>query len=251
MIFVSSNALFHVRRCRLLRLCAALLCLIVFLPYSASAEPSDGQTAEHIVKLLAEKFTPESISVTVKDSYAFAEMKGAVLSKIRIDTMKLDAILINRDKPLSDDVKALSSLIGYSKGEIVLLEKDVNDYFLKNTSSGFSNLVFDFKPDGFRADGLFTASFIVTLRIRLAATGVLNLKPDGVYLGNVAIFVEKMKQPDSLIDQIISRINPLIEWSDVPFKVEFKKITMDDRSATMTGDPKKLTGGSTAVWERK
>lgn len=98
--------------------------------------------------LLGEKFTPESVSVTVKDSYAFAEMKGGVISKIRMDTMKLDAILINRDKPLSDDVKSLSSLIGYSKGELVLLEKDVNDYFKKNTSSGFSNLVTS-EPEGF------------------------------------------------------------------------------------------------------
>lgn len=245
------NSLFHVRQFGLIGLCVIVFCLSLLSPHAAAAEPSDKQTAEHIVKLLVEKFTPESVSVTVKDSYAFAEMKGALLSKVRIDTMKLDAILINRDKPLSDDVKSLSSLIGYSKGEIVLLEKDVNDYFKQNTSSGFSNLVFDFKPNGFRADGLFTASFLVTLRIRLAATGVLELKPDGVYLGNVSIFVENMKQPGSLTDQIISRINPLIEWSDVPFKVEFKTISMDDRSATMTGYPKKLAGGITSVWEKK
>ena len=243
---------FHVVHCRAILLCAFLLIsLSLISPITASAEVNDRQMAEHISKLLVEKFTPEALTVTVKDSYAFAEMKGAIISKVRMDTMKLDAILINRDKPLSDDVKSLSSLIGYSKGELILLEKDVNDYFKKNTSSGFSNLVFDFKPNGFRADGLFEATFMITLRIRLAATGILELKRDGIYLGDVAIFVENRKQPASLTNQIISRVNPLVEWSDVPFKVDFKKITMDDNSAVLTGYPKKLDGGSVSVWVRK
>jgi hypothetical protein len=204
--------------------------------------------ADHIATLLGEKFAPESLVVSVLDSRAYAEMRGAILSGIRIDAMKLDALLTNSDGALSDDVDSLASLIGYSKGEITLLEKDVNAYFEGNDKKGFSRLAFDFKPDGFRADGIFSAEFLFTLKIRLAATGVLALKSDGVYLDDVSIYVEKVRQPSMLTNQIISRVNPLLKWSGIPFKVVFNEVTMDDDAARMSGGPQKYDGGSEAEW---
>ncbi|MDL2263468.1 DUF2993 domain-containing protein [Synergistaceae bacterium OttesenSCG-928-I11] len=243
------NAMFHVIRRGKIAVLAAFFafCLATFLSSPLHAEVSDLEMARHIASLLGEKFSPESVTVTVRESRAYAEMKGAVLSRIRIDTMRLDALLTNRDQPLSDDVDSLASLIGYSRGELVLLERDVNAYFDDNDTRGFSNLVFDFKPEGFRADGVFSATFLFTLRIRLAATGVLGLGSDGVYLENVKIYTESIKQPDMLTNQVLSRVNPLIEWSDIPFKVEFKEIAMDDEAARMTGDPQPLEG-ATHVW---
>ncbi len=231
-------------------LATTFVLLILALPCYAASAPTDMEMATHMAKLLGEEFKPDSVTVTVRDSAAYAEMKGAVVSKIRIDTMRLEALLTGRDKPLTNDARALASLIGYSRGEIVLTEKDVNAYFAGNDIRGFSNLKFDFTPKGFRADGLFSADFIVKFRIRLAATGVLALKSDGVYLDKVAIYVENMKQPEILTNQIISRVNPLLEWSDIPFKVEFKKISMDDDAARMTGNPKKFEDGSTATWKK-
>jgi hypothetical protein len=214
----------------------------------ALAAASDAEMARHITSLLGAKFQPESLTVTVRESHAYAEMKGAIMGGIRIDTMKLDALLTNREKELSDDVASLSSLIGYSRGELILLEKDVNAYFNNNDTKGFSKLTFDFTPKGFSARGLFSADFIFKLRIRLAAFGVLGLSHDGVNLENVEIYVEKIKQPELLTEQIVSRVNPLLEWSDIPFKVEFKTVIMDDNSARMTGNPRTFSGGSSAVW---
>lgn len=231
---------------------AALLALLVFaLPcWAAPAQPTDAEVAAHMARLLGEEFEPDSVTVTVKESAAYAEMRGAEVSNIRIDTMRLEALLTGRDKPLTNDARALASLIGFSRGEILLTEKDVNAYFAGNDIRGFSNLKFDFSPKGFRAEGLFSADFIFTLRIRLAAEGVLALKPDGVHLDKVAIYVERMKQPELLTKQIIARVNPLLEWSDIPFKVEFKTISMDENAARMTGNPKKFPGGSTAEWKK-
>jgi hypothetical protein len=231
---------------------AALLAfsLAMFLSPAAYAAVSDMQMARHIASLLGEEFSPESLTVTVRESRAVAEMRGAVLSRIRIDTMRLDALLTNLDRPLSDDVKSLASLIGYSRGEIVLLERDVNDYFNTNDTRGFSNLVFDFRPGGFRADGIFSATFLFTIRIRLAATGVLSLGSDGVYLDDVNIYTEGVKQPDVLTNQVLSRVNPLIEWGSIPFKVEFREISMDGEAARMTGHPRPLEG-ATCVWEKR
>ncbi|MDR1515055.1 MAG: DUF2993 domain-containing protein [Synergistaceae bacterium] len=211
---------------------------------------SDADMAGRVASLLGESFSPDSLFVTVKESRAYAEMNGVVMSGIRIDAMRLNALLTNRDAALSGDVDALASLIGYSRGEIVLLEEDVNAYFATNEQSGFSNLRFDFSPSGFTARGVFSAEFIFTLRIRLAAKGVLGLGRDGVYLENTAIYVENVKQPDALTQQIISRVNPLLEFSDIPFKVVFDTVTMDDTSAKMSGSPAKITGGSTVEWKK-
>ena len=73
------------------------------------------------------------------------------------------------------------------------------------------------------------------------------MKSDGVHLDKTSIFVENIKQPDSLTERIVNRINPLLEWRDIPFKVEFSKITMDEEATRMTGHPKKLEAGFTAV----
>jgi hypothetical protein len=227
---------------------ALLLLTAAFFPPSSWAGSGDEEMARRIADLLGTKFSPEYILVTVKDSQAYAEMKGAVLSGIRIDAMKLDALLIGGDVRPNGDVNSLSSLIGYSKGELILLEKDVNSYFDNNDTKGFSNLVFDFKQDGFTANGIFTATFIFSIRIRLTASGVLALKSDGVYLDDVNIFVENIRQPETLTKQVTSRVNPLIEWSDIPFKVDFKTVSMSEDSAVMTGYPMNLEGGATAVW---
>jgi hypothetical protein len=249
------NAMFHVTHRRLFQaaiMITAIFSVILVQPLSqARANVSDSDMARHIAALLGESFSPDSLSVTVKESRAYAEMRGVVMSGIRIDSMRLNALLTNKDSVLSDDVDSLVSLIGLSKGEIILLEDDVNAYFDANEKNGFSKLRFDFTPSGFKANGIFSADFIFTLRIRLAANGILGLKPDGVYLENVAIYVENIKQPDALTSQIISRVNPLLEFSDIPFKVEFDTIVMDDSSAKMSGSPAAITGGSTAIWNRR
>ena len=229
---------------------ALAFCAVLCMASCSRAMPSDMEVAEHIARLLGEEFKPEIITVTVKESRAYAEMKGATMSKIRIDTMKLDALLTNRDQKLEDDVDSLPNLIGFSRGELVLAERDLNAYFGEYEKRGFSNLKFDFKPEGFRAEGVFSATFLFTIKIRLAATGILSLGSDGVYLDKLKVYTENIQQPEMLTDQILSRVNPLIEWTQIPFKVEFKEIVMDGEAARMTGYPKPIEGGSTAVWQR-
>lgn len=218
---------------------------------AAVKPPTDAEVASRMAGMLGREFEPDSVSVTVLDSHAYAEMKGCEISGIRIDTMRLEALLTNRGESVkSDDAKALATMIGFSRGEIILTEKDVNGYFAGNDIRGFSGLRFDFSPQGFKASGVFSAKFLMTIRIQLAAHGVLALRPDGVYLDKVAIYVENMKQPDILTRQIVAHVNPLLEWSDIPFKVEFKTVAMDDSAARMSGNPKRFEGGSTSEWKK-
>jgi hypothetical protein len=203
--------------------------------------------AESIARQLMEKFRPERVEVTTDGRMAYAEATGAVLDGIRIDSMRLEAVLRSVPRSASADVEDLANRILTSKGEIVLTERDVNAYFARNEESGFTNLKFDFSREGFRASGVFTAEFLFTLRIRLRADGILSLRSDGVYLDRTRIFVENIQQPEALTGRIIERVNPLLEFSSIPFPVRFRSLSMDDAKVTLTGDPKPLPSGEKAV----
>lgn len=239
------KAMFHVAQ---FTLCAIFT--LIILVSAASAEPSDAEVAESMATLLGRHFSPESVSVTVSGSRACATMEGAVLSDIRIDSMKLDALLGDRSAALSEDVEALASMIAFSRGEIVLLERDVNAYFDCNETHGFSGLAFDFADGRFSARGVFSFQLLITIDVHLRATGTLALKGDGVYLDDVTIYAQGFQQPDMLTDQVLESVNPLIEWSDIPFKVEFKSVEINDEAAIMTGYPETIDG-ATYTWTKK
>ncbi|MGE4445205.1 MAG: LmeA family phospholipid-binding protein [Synergistaceae bacterium] len=207
---------------------------------------------EAIGKNIAAEFRPESAAVTVKGQTAWIEINGGTIDGIRIDKMKLLAVLQEVSAPdgSTDSTSYLAQMIKSSKGEVVLAEKDVNDYFKKNENpEGFSGLQFDFKKEGYSASGKFRTKIIVDMELPISAKGVLGLHDDGVYLENTVIKVEGMSQPEFLTNMIVSKLNPLLEFKDIPFPVTFEKITMTEKAAIMTGEPKEFKGGDTWKWK--
>lgn len=207
---------------------------------------------ESIGRNLVDEFKPDSAAVRVKDQTAWIEIKGGTIDGIRIDEMKLLAVLqyVSTQDGSISSASYLSQMIKSSKGEVVLAEKDVNDYFKKNENpEGFSGLQFDFKKGGFTASGKFRTRIIVDLELAISAKGVLGLRDDGVYLENTVIKVEGMNQPDFLTNMILSKLNPLLEFKDIPFPVTFEKIIMTEKSAIMTGRPKEFKDGETWEWK--
>lgn len=230
-----------------------LLLTLTMFPAQVNAD-TDYQRARDIGELLVELFTPESIEVTVSDgeNFAWIEATGAVIDKMRVENLKLRAMIKNSDEPIDKkDGRALAKLILMSRGELTLLEKDVNKLFQGEIETkGFSNLVFDFEPTGFKAEGLFTATFIFTIRIRLRALGTLALQDDGIYIENVKIYTEGVQQPDGLVSMITGRINPLLSFSKIPFPIEFKKLEMTEDAVILTGYPEPFKGGKTWIWHK-
>ena len=209
--------------------------------------------SETIGKNILAEFLPESAAVTVKDLTAWIEINGGTIDGIRIEKMRLLSVM---QKDYSPDTSAgsssyLAQMIRSSKGEVVLAEKDVNDYFKNNENpDGFSELHFDFEEDGFTASGKFRAKFIVDIELPISAKGVLGLRNDGVYLENTIIKIEGISQPEVLTNMILSKLNPLLEFKDIPFPVTFEKILMTEKAAIMTGEPKEFKGGETWKWEK-
>ena len=240
-----------IKAARSFRGIALTVCVFVlfFLPGSGICEAlSDSDMALKLAGKLGAEFAPESMFVRVDGIRAFAEARGIYLSGVRIDRLQIEAILTDSDVPEGGDVGSLASIIGYSWGEVELLASDINDYFSAHETRGFSGLAVRFNPGGFAAEGVFTKSLLFTFRIKLAATGKLGLRPDGVYIEEPAIYVENLRQPGFLVSEIMERANPLIKWSDIPFKVVFRDINVTDHSAVMTGGPRCFSSGAEAVW---
>ena len=231
---------------------AALIAVISAQACAMAADSApDLKNAREIGELLAAKFTPQSLRVTAQGNRAYAVMAGARLGGIRIEEMRLDARLRGAPSAQGGDLDRLASLIEQSRGEITLLERDVNDYYKSGAdTSGFSELAFDFKPSGFQAKGIFSAQMLMNLKLNLAAAGNLALRSDGVYIDGVSIFAEGMKQPDMIVNLITDKINPLLPFKDIPFPVSFTKIQMTDKAVVLTGIDERAPK-SGAIWSNK
>ncbi|MEA5033907.1 DUF2993 domain-containing protein [Cloacibacillus evryensis] len=236
----------------------ALLCALALtvLPAAHSfAGEREAAAAAAIGALVRGELSPERIEVTVANDgkRAWIECAGAVISGIRIESMKLDAELAELpDDVLSGDGTALSRRITSSRGEIVLSERDVNDYFASGKSSGgFSELRFKFFPRGYHAEGKFeTDLMIIKIKLDLRAEGKLGLRADGVYLEDTVIYAEGRKQPENITELVIGRVNPLLPFAKIPFPVSFSRMTMKNGEALLTGEPKKIAGDNVWRWKR-
>ena len=229
------------------------LLLLCFMIHSSDALEQT-EVAELIGKNIVAEFRPEAAAIKVKNKTAWIEVTGGIIDGIRIEKMKLLAELDEttfNENELESSSLFLAKMIKSSTGEVVLAEKDVNDYFKKNENpDGFSNLQFNFKPVGFTATGNFITKIIIEIDLPLYAKGTLGLHEDGVYLDKTTITVKGLNQPEALTNLLISKINPLLEFKDIPFPVTFEKIKMTEKAAIMTGEPKEFKGGTKWQWCR-
>ena len=231
----------------------AVAVLSVILAIISAAAPcealSDSEMAQTLAEKLGAEFLPESLSVRVLGSRGFAEARGIFISGVRVDRLSLEAILTSSNIPEDGDIFSLANIIDYSWGEVEFLAADINDYFKVNEERGFSNLVVSFSPGGFYVETIFSASFLFRFRIRLSATGTFGLRPDGVYIENPVVYIERIRQPGMFVNEVLQRANPLLEWSEIPFRIVFREITMTEHSAVMSGNPRNFEGGVVASWD--
>ena len=142
----------------------------------------------------------------------------------------------------------LADMIHYSRGEVVLLEKDFREYTSKEMEDikGFKNLECDFSKNGIRVSGSYVATFLFTFNIRMEVLSKLSFDERGLSLTDTTLFVAGVKQPEYLTSQLLQRINPLIERERIPFPVRISKIDFKDDRIVITGNPEPLKDSN--VW---
>lgn len=226
----------------------SLFCLL-FSADAACASDDEKKIAADIGKLIVEQFHPETVDLTVSSggSFVYAEAAGCVIENMRVEQIAIEALLKDVPQEISIEKKYdLSDRIYFSKGKIILLEKDVNNYFVHHFDDikGFTQLKCDFSPSGFTASGNYHAKFILNFNFRLKATGIVKLRKDGIYIENAAFYINGAMQPDYLAGKILEQINPLLDFKeDIPFPITLKTFTMTDTSAVANGYPKRSFSG--------
>lgn len=234
-----------------------IVCAIILLTSGPGSTEGfqEGALAGTIGESLISIFKPKEIKVKVRRRApeVWIEASGCETSGVGIERIRLLAELYEDigDEKISDDPSQLAQIIKNSVGEIILSEKDVNEYFRKSANpDGFSDLRFDFQKDGFTAKGKFKTKIIFEVELPLTADGILALRDNGVYLENTVIKIEGITQPQVVTEMILSKINPLLEFKAIPFPVMFTEITMNDTSAILTGSPKIFKEGSIWKWNK-
>lgn len=231
----------------------SIIVFILFTVHPCRASSGEKLFAEFIGKHIISLFKPERVKVRIrkKSPEAWIEIYGGIIDGIKIQKMKLSASLDSQTPTIITNIDSakLAEVIKNSTGEVELAEKDINNYFRENKNpEGFSDLQFDFKKYGFLASGEFRTRIIIDMELPILAKGVLVLRNEAVYLENTIIKVDDVRQPEFLTEMILSRINPLLEFKNIPFPVTFKKIIMTDDTAIMTGEPKEFKTGETWYW---
>lgn len=220
----------------------------------ACAGTDEADAARKIGEALKNEFSPDRVSVTVAEGgrRAWAECDGARISGIKIKEIKIDAAIDPEAVKKAGTGEEIMGGIKSSKGEITLAERDVNEYFADGGgASGFSGLTFDFTPKGYKAKGRFEAELLVLkIDLDLKAEGKLELKDDGVYLSDTVIYAEGARQSDTITELVTERVNPLLSFSDIPFPVEFSRLSMTGDAVTMSGNPEKAGRGESWNWEK-
>ncbi|MEG1641493.1 MAG: hypothetical protein RR272_00125 [Synergistaceae bacterium] len=227
----------------------SLLVIVLTLAYSAIplfASSKEKEYAEKLGQTLNAIFTPDDIKVTINGKYAWIETVGAKIDHIRIEKIIFKAKLKDElDKLLQDKPE---DAIEFAEGELILLEKDVNNYFIKEDVKDFKDLSFDFTKDGFKGKGAYMGDFTLGLKVNIGTTGNLALEKDGIYFRNTDLYIVNVKQPREISSLIINKINPLLNFKDIPFPVKFKELKMTEEAIILTSFPQKIVNGAT--WQK-
>lgn len=238
---------------RCLRLLIFVVVIAAFQVFP-SISGAEVRIEEKVGKLLVNEFDPERITVqaTGGGSFLYAKATGIVIEGVRIESVSLYAMM--KEPPIGikendkDHKYKLADLIYYSRGEVVLLEKDFTDYTSKEIKDikGFKNLECDFSKNGIRVSGSYTATFLFTFNIRMEVLSKLAFDDKGLNLTDTTLFVAGVKQPEYITAQLIDRINPLIKKDKIPFPVRITDIYFADDRIVITGNPKPLKNAN--VW---
>ena len=240
-----------VLRARFLRLLIFCLTIALFFVFP-SISNAEVRIEEEVGKLLVKEFNPEKLMVQATEggSFLYAKATGITIEGVRIDSVSLYAMMKEPPKDISQEDKyKLADLIYFSRGEVVILEKDLEDYTSKEIEDikGFKDLKCDFSREGIKLSGVYTATFLFTFNVKLEATSKLKFDDNGLYLTDTTLYVAGIKQPQYMTSQLLERINPLISKNKIPFPVRITDIIFLDDRIVITGNPKPLKDAN--IWK--
>jgi hypothetical protein len=233
----------------ILALCA-VVCLAAALPAGAQSIPqSEEGRAALLRSALERKFAPQSMEVRLEggpDAKGFVKKavvraRGAVIDKLRVDTLVMEAsdLQFNPPEEWSRHLEVKSA--GDTRSRGVILETDINAAMSESVKDDkkWKSIRMDLSPTQIKAVGVYETYFIFKLHLVAKLTGVLAASPDGkqIFIRDYKLNVSGMTMPQGLVEDVIEKVQPIVDFRKSVFPVSVKKIVMDDKSISFVSDP--------------
>lgn len=229
---------------------AALFFFAAPLPAMAQpAPPSEEGRAALLRSALERKFAPTSMEVRLEggpDAKGFVKKavvraKGAVIDKLRVDTLVMEASDLQFNPPEEWEKKLEVKSAGDTRSRGVILEKDINAAMAESVRDDrkWKSIRMDLSPAQIKAVGVYETYFIFKLHLVVKLTGKLAASPDGkqIFIRDYKLNVSGLTMPQGLTEDVIEKVQPIIDFRESVFPVSVKKIVMDDTSISFVSDP--------------
>jgi len=229
---------------------AALFSLATALPAAAQGAPQTEEGRAALLKFVLErKFNPQSLDVRLEggpDEKGFVKKavvraKGAVIDRLRVDTLVMEASDLQFNSPEEWSAKLEVKSAGETRSRGVILEKDINAAMTASLKGDkrWKSIRMDLSPERIKAVGVYETYFIFKLHLVVKLTGILAASPDGkqIFIRDYKLNVSGLTMPEGLTQDVIEKVQPIIDFRESVFPVSVKKIVMDDTSISFVSDP--------------
>lgn len=205
---------------------------------------------------LERKFSPQSMEVRLEggpDAKGFVKRavvraKGAVIDRLRVESLVMEASDLQFNPPEEWDKKLEVKSAGETRSRGVILEKDINAAMAESVKGDkkWKSIRMDLSPRQIKAVGVYETYFLFKLHLVVKLTGRLDASPDGkqIFIRDYKLNVSGLTMPQGLTEDVIEKVQPIIDFRESVFPVSVKKIVMDENSISFVSDPPPLTDAS-------
>ena len=235
---------------------AAILAVSAFfflapaLPAASQGVPlTDEGRAALLRAALEKKFSPQSMDVHFEggpDAKGFVKKAvvragGAVIDKLRVDSLVMEASNVQFNPPEDWERKLEVKSSGETRTRGVILEKDINEALAKSVKKDpkWQSMRMDLSPEKIKAVGVYETHFLFKFHLVVKLTGKLAASPDGkqIFIRDYKLNVSGLTMPQGLTEDVIEKVQPIIDFRESPFPVSVKKVVMDDTTIAFVSDP--------------
>ena len=196
-------------------------------------DAADQRVTSELTRILRARITsPSGVKITVVPSARasegyFAQValagKNAKIKKLPLSELTLDARNVRIDVPYLRRENGIKTLAASTTFRAVVSENDLTNLMAQGKSTKDMKLRVKYLPDGrMKVSGQLNYTLV---NGPVQGIGRLVLMPGSkVNLDIQSLQLRGHEVPQFIKDQLSSRINPVIDYADVPFKPRFRNL---------------------------
>lgn len=206
-------------------------------------DAADQKVTSALTRILRARITsPSGVKLTIKPTARASEgyfaqvalaAKSAKIKKLPLSELTLDARNVRIDVPYLQRENGIRTIAASTTFRAVVSENDLTNLLAQGRSTKDMKLRVKYLPDGrMRVTGQLNYTLV---NGPVQGIGRLVLKPGSkVNLDIQSLQLRGHEVPQFIKDQLSGRINPVIDYADVPFKPAFRTIKVVGTRAVLS-----------------